>query len=107
LGHEVQDYLGELSSQRALRLLAGRGYLPDAFWVMLLLGLFTVILMSLFLSTDEIGIGKQLLLRAFNIGSIALLLWLIILINNPYTGSARITPDAFQYPLLVIQFFSH
>jgi hypothetical protein len=104
--HEVQDDLGQLSSQRALRLLSGRGYLPDVFWLMLLLGVLTVMLMSLFLSTDEIGVGKQLLLRALNIGSISLLLWLIILINNPYTGDARIMPDAFQYPLFIIQSFS-
>ena len=102
----VQGVLGQLSSQRALRLFSSRGYLPDAFWLMLLLGMLTVMLMNLFLSTDEIGLGKQLLLQALNIGSISLLLWLIILINNPYTGDARIMPDAFQYPLLIIQSFS-
>jgi hypothetical protein len=99
----VQNKLGDLTSYRVLRVLSSRSYLPDAFWLVLILGALMVILMSLFLSTSEVGMGKQLLIRAFKIGAIAMLLWLIIIINNPYAGDAHITPDAFQYPLFVIK----
>jgi len=100
---DVLKILGQLTGQRVLRLLSSRSYLPDVFWFVLILGSLLVITLNLLLHDPLSGFGAQLLIKAIQTGAIFLLLWLIIVINNPYAGDVSVTPNAFQNALLVIK----
>jgi Protein of unknown function (DUF4239) len=91
--------LGTLSQDRALRLQTATT-IPDYFWIVLIGGSIIVTFSGMILEIENAGL--HLVLMALLVSSLAMSLWLIAIINNPYSGGVQVSTNAFQYALHVI-----
>jgi len=97
---EMLSNLDQLSEQRVMRLTASQDSLPEIFWFVLILDAIITVGFSFILRVKDIRLhlGMVLLLTC----TLTLCLWLIILINDPFTGSVQVSSDPFRYALDVI-----
>lgn len=91
--------LGTLSQDRALRLQSATS-IPDYFWIVLIGGGMIVIFSGMILEIESVGL--HLVLMGLLVSSLAMSLWLIAIINNPYAGGVQVSTNALQYALHVI-----
>ncbi len=89
--------LNDLSDSRRLRLHASRDEVPPVMWVVLWSGAVTMIGFTYFFGVKSIR--AQSLMTAALTAVIASILFLIIALDNPFAGDARVTPKAFQHEL--------
>jgi uncharacterized membrane protein YkvI len=94
------DSLDNLSALRAIRLQSNVAALPDVLWLGLVLGTVVMICFCLILHMKNVYFhaGMTALLTAL----LTTCLWLIVLINHPFSGQVRVSADAFQQALYVI-----
>jgi Protein of unknown function (DUF4239) len=92
--------LDDLSAQRAARLQANRSSVPDFLWLGLVAGGMVTVFFCLIVDMKNIRIHA--LMTALLTSVIAMALWLIVVINHPFTGDMHVSTDAFQYALHVI-----
>lgn len=92
-------FLTNLSQQRAIRLQSNDA-LPGIFVIVLVAGAVVTICFCLVLHMEDVRLhaGMTALLTCM----IAIFLWLILATNHPFAGSVRVTPDAFEHALHVI-----
>lgn len=89
--------LDDLADQRRLRLLMSRGKLPMLMWQELLFGGIITVVASYFLGPTHTR--THLMLIAAMAAMIALTLFLIYQMDEPFSGGMRIDPDALQLVL--------
>lgn len=97
---ETLRSLDELSDRRVLLLMSSQESLPGPFWFVLIIGAIVTIGVSLLLRVDNLVLHMVLVL--FLTGLIALCLWLIVLINNPFVGTMQVSSESLKYALYVI-----
>ena len=90
----------EISSDRKLRLLAAREGIPSLMWTVLVIGAVVTVAFTYFFGVRSFR--SQALMTAALAGTIALNLFLIAAIDYPFTGDVRVTPEAFQQALDVM-----
>lgn len=92
--------LDDLSRLRLLRLMSNSDSIPDYLWLVLFFGAIEVIYLSMLLHVDNLQL--HLLLVALLTGSIAVCIWLIAIINNPFGGDIQVSSLSLEYALHVI-----
>ena len=97
---EMLSSLNQLSDQRVMRLTASQDSLPEIFWFVLIVDAVMTIGFSFILRVKDVRLhlGMVLLLTC----TLMLCLWLIIIVNDPFTGSVQVSSDPFKYALDVI-----
>jgi predicted ABC-type exoprotein transport system permease subunit len=94
------DSLDNLSAQRAIRLHSNQTALPDVLWLVLIIGAVVTIGFGMILHMKNVYFHAAMTaLLTFMLTSC---LWLIVLINHPFSGEVSVSTDAFQQALYVI-----
>jgi hypothetical protein len=102
---ELLQRLDDLSEQREVRLMSSQDGLPDVFWFVLVIGAIITISFSLILRVKDIRLHMAMILLLT--GVIAICLWLIVLINNPFVGNMQVSSEPLKYALYVIDTMAH
>ncbi len=91
---EMFSHLNELSTYRGLRTTSMESEIPPAIWLPIILGAFITIMCALLLDIEhkKMHIALTSLLGAF----IGLILFTIILLDHPFTGSMGIKPKSYM-----------
>lgn len=89
--------LQELGNERRIRLLQSRSELPTLLWVVLISGAIITVGFGLFFRAHNVR--AHLLMSGLFAGLVALMLLLILELDNPFSGSTRIQPYAFDQAL--------
>ena len=89
------DRLTNMSDSRRERLIFSRGRLGGVIWFTLIAGGALTIGFSWFFTVRQAR--KQILMTAILAGMVCLNLFTIAVINRPFSGAARIEPDAMQF----------
>jgi hypothetical protein len=86
--------LDQVALLRSQRLQASQSSLPDLFWIVLVLGgVLTLVLGApLFMEHAHLHVGSSLLLG----GTMGAVLFLILAVNQPFTGAVAIRPESFE-----------
>ena len=95
------ESLDNLSTQRAIRLQSNVAALPQVLWFGLVLGALVTICYCLVLHMENIQLHA--VLTALLAGLIATSLWMIVMINQPFTGEVQVSTAAFQHAIHVIE----
>ena len=97
--------VSNLTQPRILRIMSREGGIPDYFWLILLLGSTAVIFLSLILHVEDRKLHFTLVITLTC--SIAICLWLIAVMNNPFGGSLQVSSSPLKYALHVLITMSH
>jgi hypothetical protein len=91
---ESATLLDRLSTERTARIHASGGALNDVFWVIVLLGAVVTTAFSFLFYIENTLV--QGIMVASAAGLIASLLFLLLIIDHPFSGDIHVTPDPFQ-----------
>lgn len=89
--------LYELERQRHLRHLSTEGTLPDVFWPVLILGGILTVLFSYFFLIEEFWV--QAAMTAVLAALLGAVLFLIVSLNQPFTGQTHVSKYPFEHAL--------
>ena len=96
---QMFHHLNELSTARSLRLLDGSSAIPTAIWIPLLLGALIVLLLASVLDIESRRL--HILINGLLGSFVGLMFYLIIMLDHPFTGHMRVTPDEYQRILMM------
>ena len=91
----IMDRLTDMSDARRERLIFSRGRLGGVIWFTLIAGGALTIGFSWFFTVRQAR--KQILMTGILAGMVCLNLFTIAVINKPFSGAARIEPDAMRF----------
>ncbi len=91
------ENLNALGDLRTRRLLSSQAALPGVLWILLVGGGVITIGFSYLFGMKNLW--AQVLMTAAAAGTIAFFLFLILALDLPFTGGARLTPEAFRFVL--------
>jgi hypothetical protein len=98
---ETYRLLGELAQHRAMRLESARGEIPGPVWYALVLGaLFTIAFTWLF---GAESFWLQSVINGSLAAAIAVTMYVVIVLNHPFTGSVSIDPSGYRELLSQMQ----
>ncbi|HLZ61133.1 MAG TPA: DUF4239 domain-containing protein [Ktedonosporobacter sp.] len=100
LGDSLMSNLNTISVQRTQRFALSREGIPDALWILLIVG--TAIIIYLALLTRIKRIQDHLLMIILTCAPMAIFLWLIADMDNPFGGTFQISSSAFVHALQVL-----
>jgi hypothetical protein len=86
--------LGDLAVHRELRLQSARGEVPTPLWYALLIGGFGTIAFSWLFTAERFSM-QTVMVSALAI-ALVLPLYVIVLLNHPFSGSVRIEPESYR-----------
>jgi uncharacterized membrane protein len=89
--------LADMSTPRSLRILDSGAALPAPFWVVLILGAVVIIGGNILLYMEHVQ--SHAVMVALLTAVITSLLWLLLILDHPFAGGVRVSPDSFQYAL--------
>jgi len=91
---EMFDHLNELSTYRGLRITSMETEISPPMWLPMVFGLFITVFCAMLLDIEHLRmhITLNILLGAF----IAMFLFIIILLDHPYSGSLAIKPKSYM-----------
>jgi hypothetical protein len=92
--------LSELSRQRQLRIQASEQNVSDLFWAVLLGGAVVTIGFALFFGMPSVRM--QAVMTGLMTALIAAGLFLVLVLDRPFTGSVRAEPEAYQHVLALM-----
>jgi hypothetical protein len=95
------ESLDNLSTQRALRLQSNAAALPIALWFGLVLGELVTISFCLILHMENVQLHA--LVTALLTALIATSIWMIVMINHPFSGDLHVSTAAFEHAIHVIE----
>jgi hypothetical protein len=101
---DVATHLSDLSTARTQRILASKAALPALFWVVLVGGALITLVFAFVLYMENARVHA--LMVALMAGIIALSLWLILEVNQPFAGAVQVPKDAFEHAMRVIDALS-
>lgn len=87
-------HLNELDTFRSLRQLDAAAVIPGAIWMTLLIGGFLILVFSMILEFDNFRL--HILLNSLLGVFIGLIVYIILLLDHPFTGSIKIEPEAYR-----------
>ncbi|SRR5579884_4247092 len=90
----------ELSKDRLLRLVASEDAIPDYVWMVLLVGGAIVVYFGLLLRVENPRLHMVLMILLTL--SIAICIWLLSIINTPFSGDIQVSDAPLRYALQVI-----
>jgi amino acid transporter len=89
--------LNELGKERKTRILESQASIPDIFWFLLVFGAIATIGFTFLMGMQNLG--AQLVMNGVMTAIIMLALFLIVVLDRPFTGDIRAEPVPFQYAL--------
>jgi hypothetical protein len=91
---QMFNHLNELASFRGLRITSMETEIPAPIWLPMILGAIITLLCAMLLDIEHLRmhVTLNILLGIF----IGMLLFIIILLDHPYTGSLRIKPKSYK-----------
>jgi uncharacterized membrane protein len=92
--------LADMTTQRSLRILDSRAALPDMFWLVLIVGAVVTIGGNILLYMEHVQSHAAMV--ALLTAVITSILWLLLIVEHPFAGGVRVSPESFQYALQVI-----
>jgi hypothetical protein len=94
---QMFKHLNDLATYRGLRQLDSESAIPTEIWVPLLLGGFIILVIAILVKVESMGlhIAINAMLGAF----IGIVIYLIVIIDHPFTGEMKIEPT--QYKLIL------
>lgn len=101
LGDDLIENLNTISVQRAERFDISREAIPDALWLFLAIG--TIVLIHLATATHVETLKQHLRVIVFISAPMAIFLWLIAELDNPFGGIMHISATPFVHALQVIR----
>jgi len=94
---ESLKHLTQLSDYRRTRLFASRRSVPSSLWCLLISGGIVLIAFTYFLGHESVW--SQAAMTAALAGILSFSLFLVLSLDSPYSGVARVTPRAFVLEL--------
>jgi hypothetical protein len=94
---EGLDQVQRLADARRMRLVVAEESLPTVLWVILIVGGIVVVGFTYLFGLENTG--AHALMVAALAGVIALVLFTIAALDNPFSGGARVGPEAFELVL--------
>ena len=94
---QAQVHLNDLERQRHLRHLASQSSLEDIFWVALIVGAILTVAFSYFFHMDNLAVHA--LMTGLTTALMALLLFLIAALNQPFAGPIQVSKGAYVHAL--------
>ena len=94
---ESLEQLSKLSDGRRLRLYAARDRMPRILWIVLGLGGLTTVGFTYFFGVRSLR--SQALMTAALTGMLAVILFLIAILDHPFHGEAQVSAEPFQFIL--------
>jgi hypothetical protein len=88
------ERLNTMSDHRRMRLISAKQSIPSLLWVLLVVGAVLTIGSSFFLVTRHGGLHVMLTVALTT--SISFVLFLIMALDYPFTGSVAVSPEAFE-----------
>jgi len=105
LGSSLMTNLNTISTQRAQRFALSRRGLPDSLWFLLGVGTFVILYLATNLRIKDL---KQHVLMVLCIGTpMAVFLWLVADMDNPFGGTLQVSSSAFLHALQVLNALPH
>jgi hypothetical protein len=89
---EALSKLNQMGEHRRFRLLKSAASIPAVLWVALLVGGFVTVGFALFFSAE--GVHAQLAMTGSLATVIALVLFTVLVLDNPFSGTGSLHPDA-------------
>lgn len=91
---QMFTHLNELATSRSLRQLDASSEIPVEVWIPLLLGGFVILMFAMLVDVESVWLHAWVngLLGAF----IGMVIYLIIILDHPFTGKMRIEPVEFE-----------
>jgi len=90
---EALTELNELGKLRKLRILSSAASIPGVFWFLLLFGGIVTLGFAFFLGMPNLRV--QLLMTGVLTAIVMSALFLIVILDRPFTGDVRVDPDSF------------
>ncbi len=100
---EVLQRLDQLNDGRRMRLLASRSGVPHLIWGILIGGGVVTVLFTYFFGLKNMR--AQMAMTALYVASIGFVLFLVAAIDNPFSGTVSIKPEALELVLNRIEHF--
>jgi len=97
---EAVARLSEVSRQRQLRLQASEASVSGIFWAVLLVGAVVTVGFACFFSMPSVR--TQMAMTGLMTGMIMSGLFLVLVLDRPFTGSIRTEPEAFEHALALM-----
>jgi hypothetical protein len=97
---EAVARLSELSRQRQLRLQASEASVSGIFWTVLMAGAVVTVGFACFFAMPSVR--TQVAMTGLMTGMIMSGLFLVLVLDRPFTGSIRAEPEAFEHALLLM-----
>ena len=91
---QMFKHLNDLANYRSLRILDGSSDIPIEIWVPLIIGAFIILLFGAFLNVESLRL--HLVVNALLGAFIGMVIFLIIIINHPFSGRLRIKPEGYN-----------
>ncbi len=87
--------LNDITDARRMRILDSQNHIPDIIWIVIIFGALTSVGFSLFFGTKSFAI-QVTMTSLFTITNVIIIL-MILNLDNPFSGDAKITPEPFEY----------
>ncbi len=98
---ELFSRLGDLSTERSLRLLSSKAALPGIFWIVLILGALITLACAVLLYLENASV--HLVLCGLLAALISSLLFLILALDRPFSGDVHVPKDSFEYAAQIMK----
>jgi hypothetical protein len=98
---ESLKHLNDLGEKRRTRVFDSNNTIPGIIWVVLLFGSVMTVIYTYFFSTRKFA--PQFLMTACLTILNTMILYMIYMLDKPFTGSMKIGPQAFEYMLEMIK----
>jgi hypothetical protein len=101
LYQESLKHLNDLSERRRTRVFDSRNDIPGVIWTVLLFGGILMVVYTFFFSMKKFA--AQFLMTAALASIITIILYMIYILDHPFVGYTKITPEAFDYVLTLLK----
>lgn len=98
---QTYELLGRLSEYRSMRLEAAEGHVPQPLWEALLVASFCTIVFICFFAFDNLRL--QVVFSSLLTAVVAMLFYVVVILNHPFTGSVRVEPKGYVVLLDLLQ----
>jgi hypothetical protein len=101
LYQESFSRLNDLSTERSLRILSSKAALPGIFWIVLVFGALITLACAVLLYVENAGV--HFLLCGLLAALVSSVLFLILVVDHPFSGDVHVPKDSFEYAAQVMK----
>ncbi len=98
---QVLEHFDNLAELRRQRIFAGTNTVPPVIWLVLIFGCFTTVAYTYFFAMPHLG--TQYLMTAVLAVTVSFILFLIYVLDHPFTGVNRVSPSPLRQALEIMQ----